>query len=391
LSLYQVPIGPQHPAIKEAFQYNFILDGEVIVDVKLRLGFVHRGIEKGMELRTWTQGIFLSERICGICNVPHTTCYCLAVEKLHGIDVPERAKYLRIIINELNRIHSHLLWIGVLGMELGFHTLFMYVWRDRERVMDLVEMISGNRVTPSMNCIGGVVYDITPEMIPIIRRNLDYLEERTKYYKSVLEEDPSIRARTVDVGVLSTDKALDLCAVGPTARASNVRSDVRFDDPYTFYDMIDFNLITYDTCDVWGRAMVRVDETLECINVIRQALDKMRPGPINVKVKRIPPVGEATARVEAPRGELFYYVKSDGKETPYRVKIRTPTLANLPSLCEMLKGYYIADIPAIVASIDPCYCCTERVIFIDPNKGKKWTWSYDELRNYSRKYYGVGV
>jgi NADH-quinone oxidoreductase subunit D len=391
LSLYQVPIGPQHPAIKEGFQYNFILDGEVIVDVKLRLGFMHRGIEKGMELRTWTQGIFLSERICGICNVPHTTCYCLAVEKLYGIDVPERAKYLRIIINELNRIHSHLLWIGVLGMELGFHTLFMYVWRDRERVMDLVEMISGNRVTPSMNCIGGVVYDITPEMIPIIRRNLDYLEERTKYYKSVLEEDPSIRARTVDVGVLSTDKALDLCAVGPTARASNVKSDVRFDDPYTFYDMIDFNLITYDTCDVWGRAMVRVDETLECINVIRQALDKMRPGPINVKVKRIPPVGEVTARVEAPRGELFYYVKSDGKETPYRVKIRTPTLANLPSLCEMLKGYYIADIPAIVASIDPCYCCTERVIFIDPNKGKKWTWSYDELRNYSRKYYGVGV
>jgi NADH-quinone oxidoreductase subunit D len=391
LSYYQVPIGPQHPAIKEAFQFNFILDGEVIVDVKPRLGFVHRGIEKGMELRTWTQGIFLSERICGICNVPHTTCYCLAVEKLYGIDVPERAKYLRIIINELNRIHSHLLWIGILGMELGFHTFFMYVWRDRERVMDLVEMISGNRVTPSMNCIGGVVYDITPEMIPIIRRNLDYLEERTKYYKSVLEEDPSIRARTVDVGVLSTGKALDLCAVGPTARGSNVKSDVRFDDPYTFYDMIDFNLITYDTCDVWGRAMVRVDETLECINVIRQALDKMRPGPINVKVKRIPPVGEATARVEAPRGELFYYVKSDGKETPYRVKIRTPTLANLPSLCEMLKGYYIADIPAIVASIDPCYCCTERVIFIDPNKGKKWTWSYDELRNYSRKYYGVGV
>ncbi|MCR6669032.1 MAG: nickel-dependent hydrogenase large subunit [archaeon YNP-WB-040] len=391
MSYYQVPIGPQHPAIKEAFQFNFILDGEVIVDVKPRLGFVHRGIEKGMELRTWTQGIFLSERVCGICNTPHTTCYCLAVEKLHGVEVPERANYLRIIINELNRIHSHLLWIGILGMELGFHTFFMYVWRDRERVMDLVEMISGNRVTPSANCIGGVVYDITPEMIPIIRRNLDYLEERTKYYKSVLEEDPSIRARTVDVGVLSTGKALDLCAVGPTARGSNVKSDVRFDDPYTLYDTIKFNLITYDTCDVWGRAMVRVDETLECINVIRQALDKMRPGPINVKVKRIPPVGEATARVEAPRGELFYYVKSDGKETPYRVKIRTPTLANIPSLCEMLKGYYIADIPAIVASIDPCYCCTERVIFIDPNKGKKWTWSYDELRNYSRKYYGVGV
>jgi NADH-quinone oxidoreductase subunit D len=391
LSYYQVPIGPQHPAIKEAFQFNFILDGEVIVDVKPRLGFVHRGIEKGMELRTWAQGIFLAERICGICNVPHTTCYCLAVEKIYGIEVPERAKYLRIIINELNRIHSHLLWIGVLGMELGFHTLFMYVWRDREKVMDLVEMISGNRVTPSMNCIGGVVYDITPEMIPVIRRNLDYLEERTKYYKSVLEEDPTIRARTVDVGVLSTGKALDLCAVGPVARASNIKSDVRFDDPYTLYDTINFNLITYDTCDVWGRAMVRVDETLESINAIRQALDKMRPGPINVKVKRIPPVGEAIARVEAPRGELLHYVKSDGKETPYRAKMRTPTLANIPSLCEMLKGYHIADIPAIVASIDPCYCCTERVMFIDPNKGEKWTWSYDELRNYSRKYYGVGV
>ena len=154
---------------------------------------------------------------------------------------------------------------------------------------------------------------------------------------------------------------------------------------------IDFNLITYDTCDVWGRAMVRVDETLESISVVRQALDKMRPGPINVKVKRIPPIGEATARVEAPRGELLHYVKSDGKETPYRAKMRTPTLANIPSLCEMLKGYHIADIPAIVASIDPCYCCTERVMFIDPDKGKKWIWSYDELCIYSRKYYGVGV
>ena len=387
MSIYRIPVGPQHPAIKEGFQWNFKLDGEVIVDVTPRLGFVHRGIEKGMELRSWVQGIYLAERICGICNTPHTTCYCLAVEQLYDVEVPKRAQYLRIIINELNRIHSHLLWIGVLGMEIGFMTYFMYVWRDRERVMDIVELITGNRVTMSMNMIGGVVYDITPPMEGIIRRGLDYLEERTKYYKEVLLNEPTIRARTENVGVLSKSDAIDLCAVGPTLRGSDVKSDARFDEPYSSYDEISFNLVTYPYCDVYARALVRADETLESIQIIRECLDKMPSGPIKVRLKRTPPPGEAVARVEAPRGELLHYVKSDGKEKPYRVKMRTPTLANIPATCEMLKGYYIADIPAIIASIDPCYCCTERMLFIDINSGKSWVWTDSELRRYSLKYY----
>jgi len=385
--VYKLPIGPQHPAIKEAFHFTFDLDGEVVVDVKPRLGNVHRGIEKGMEFRTWVQGIFLVERICGICNTPHTTCYALTVEELYGVEAPPRAQYIRTIINELNRIHSHLLWVGILGMELGFWSYFMYVWRDRERVMDVVEMITGNRVTTSAIIIGGVAYDITPEMEGPIRRAMDYLEERTKFYKKVLETDPTIRARTQNVGVLPKSVAIDLCAVGPTARGSNVKSDVRFEEPYCAYGEVPFNLVTYDTCDVWARAMVRIDEVLESINIIRECLDKMPNGPIRLRLPRAPPPGEAMNRVEAPRGELLHYCKSDGKEYPYRFKARTPTLANIPALCEMLKGYYIADIPAIVASIDPCYCCTERLIFRDVNSGKVWAWTYDELRRYSLKWF----
>jgi len=390
MSIYKIPVGPQHPAIKEAFQFNFELDGEIIVNVKPRLGFVHRGIEKGMELRSWVQGIYLSERICGICNVPHTTCYCIAVEKLHDVDVPKRAQYLRIIINELNRIHSHLLWLGVLGMELGFLTFYMYVWRDRERVMDLVELISGNRVTPSMNFIGGVVYDITPKMEMAIKKGMDYLEERTKYYKSVVLNEPTIKVRTENIGVLNKSAATDLCAVGPVARASDLKTDVRFDDPYSSYDEIPFNLVTYSYCDVFARVLVRVDEVLESINIIRECLDRLPSGPIMKKLKRTPPPGEFTVRVEAPRGELMYYVKSDGKENPYRVKIRTPTLANIPAVCEMLKGYHIADIPAIIASIDPCYCCTERMLFIDKARNKRWIWSHSQLRKYSLEWYENG-
>ena len=171
------------------------------------------------------------------------------------------------------------------------------------------------------------------------------------------------------------------------ARASDVKTDARFDDPYSLYNAVDFNLITYSSNDVLGRALVRADEVLESIKIIRQCLDKMPSGPITLRLKRTPPKGETTVRVEAPRGELMYYVLSDGKELPYRVKIRTPTLANIPAVCEMLKGYHIADIPAIISSIDPCYCCTERLMFVDPNKGKRWVWSYNDLRRYSMKWF----
>ncbi|RLE52252.1 MAG: NADH dehydrogenase subunit [Candidatus Methanomethylicota archaeon] len=387
LPTYKLPIGPQHPAIKEAFHFTFELDGEVIVDVKPRLGNVHRGIEKGMEFRSWNQGTFLVERICGICNTPHTTCYALTVEEIYGVEAPPRAQYIRTIINELNRIHSHMLWIGILGMELGFWSYFMYVWRDRERVMDIIEMITGNRVNTATIIIGGVAYDIPPHMEGPIRRAMDYLEERMKFYKQVLLNEPTIRARTENVGVLSKSKARELCAVGPVARASDLKTDVRFDEPYCSYGEVSFNLVTYPYCDVYARALVRADETLESIEIVRQCLDKMPSGPIKLRLPRAPPPGEAVNRVEAPRGELLHYCKSDGKEKPYRFKARTPTLANIPALCEMLKGYYIADIPAIVASIDPCYCCTERMTFVDVNTGKRWVWTYNELRNYSLKWY----
>ncbi|MGQ4915836.1 MAG: nickel-dependent hydrogenase large subunit [Candidatus Asgardarchaeia archaeon] len=384
---YTIPVGPQHPALKEPIFFKFIVDGEQIIEAIPRIGYVHRGIEKLTEERTYLKDAYLVERVCGICSGVHQVTFVNAVESLIDKPTPERADYLRVLVLELERIHSHYLWLGVAAHEIGFDTLFMYTWRDREVVMDLLELITGNRVNYGMNIIGGVRRDINDEIIHKTLKGIDYLEERAKYYLDVAANEKTILARTVGRGILTREQALKLGAVGPTARASNLAMDVRKDDPYLVYDEIPFELVTTDTNDVFGRIVVRVEELFESYNIIRWVLKNIPSGPTFIRTSPKVPAGEAIAKSEAPRGELFYYVRSTGTLKPYRVKIRTPTLANILAVAEMLKGEYIADIPIVFAGIDPCIACMDRAFFVDVEKDKKWFWSEDELKLYSRKWY----
>lgn len=222
-----VPIGPQHPALKEPGNFEFTVDGEIVTDVAVRLGFVHRGIEKACETRNYTQDMYLLERVCGICSHVHATAFVLGVEKLAGVQAPPRAEAIRVLAAELERIHSHLLWFGVAAHEAGFDTLFMYAWRDREVVMDILETLSGSRVHYSVNILGGVKIDVTEKLADLIKKDMDFLEERTEYYMKVVTTDNTFLGRTRGIGTLSRDRAKLLGAVGPTARASGVKRDIR--------------------------------------------------------------------------------------------------------------------------------------------------------------------
>jgi NADH-quinone oxidoreductase subunit D len=381
---FVVPVGPQHPALLEPEHFRFEVRGEEIVNVRIRLGYMHRGIERGLMDRTYHQGLYLAERICGICSHSHNLCFSQTVEKLAGVEVPDRARYIRTIIAELERIHSHLLWAGVAAHEIGFITLFMLFWRDREHVQDLLEMISGNRCYYSMCAIGGVRRDIRPEHLPKIGRGLKALEKATKHYVSVATSDRTVLARCEKVGVLSKRDARDLCAVGPHARASGVDMDMRRDDPYAAYDEIPFEVVTQREGDVFARVVVRLREVLESISIIRHALDQMPEGPIRTRVGAKIAPNEATVRVEAPRGELLHFGISNGTEKPERWRVRTPTYANMPSLVPMFVGGTIAEIPIVLASIDPCMCCTDRVTVVDATTGKSRVLTMEELRRMAR-------
>ncbi|MBC7131205.1 hypothetical protein H5T51_08375 [Candidatus Bathyarchaeota archaeon] len=234
------------------------------------------------------------------------------------------------------------------------------MWRDREPIMDIVEMLTGNRVLASYVTIGGVRRDLDEKMIPKIKKELEILRSKLPFYREVLENDPTVKLRTRNVGVLTKEDALKLCVVGPVARGSGIKMDVRKDEPYAAYDEIPFNVITYDDGDSWARLMVRLDELNESINIIEYALDHLPSGPYRVRAPRVVPEGETIGRVEAPRGELFYYIKSNGTAYPERVKVRTPTFANIPSFIKIAEGGNIADVPASFASLDPCFSCTDR-------------------------------
>ena len=383
-----VPLGPQHPALEEPESFNLLLDGERIAAATVALGYNHRGMEKACESRTYIQDIYLLERICGICSHSHSSCYVQAVETIAGIEIPRRASYLRTLIGELERIHSHLLWLGVAGHEIGFQTLFMYVWKDREVVMDILEMLTGNRVNYGMNTIGGVRRDMTPEQAEEVLKALDMLEERTKYYIKVCTEEQSIITRLSGVGKLPREEALRLGAVGPVLRASGVSRDVRRDDPYAAYSELDFNVITDDHADVLGRTIIRVFEIMESYKICRQVISEMPDGPIAVKAPTKIPEGEALARYEAPRGEDIHYVRSNGTDHPDRIKVRAPTLANLASITNMIEGGYLADVPIVIAAIDPCFSCTDRMIRVQDNRsGQEKRFDWEGLRQYSIDWY----
>jgi NADH-quinone oxidoreductase subunit D len=359
-----IPIGPQHPALKEPESFNVTLSGERIMAFSARLGYNHRGIEKACEERTYLQDVYLIERICGICSHTHSTCFVQAVEEIAALEVPRRALYIRTVIGELERIHSHLLWLGVAGHEVGFDTLLMYTWRDREVVMDILADVTGNRVNYGMNTIGGVRRDLDEAHIKSILKAVDTLEDRTKYYIQVAREERTLIERLSKVGTLTHEDAVKLGAVGPTARASGVDRDTRRDDPYAAYGELDFKVVTDDHNDVYGRTLVRMGELMESYKIIRQAIKNMPDGPIAIKSPRRIPAGEALSRYEAPRGEDVHYVKANGTDRPERVKVRAPTLANLQTVEKMLEDGQLADLPIVIAAIDPCFSCTDRSIVV---------------------------
>jgi NADH-quinone oxidoreductase subunit D len=358
--LVKIIIGPQHPALLEPEKFAVTVDGEIVTKVEPRIGYVHRGIEKTTESRTYLQDVYLVERICGICNSIHACGFVEAVEKILQTDVPPRAKYLRVVALELNRLHSHLLTLGHAGLEIGYETLFQYFWRDREPIMDLIELTSGNRVYSSLMTVGGVRRDIKDTDIPTIKSTLKDLRGKLPFYRQIYENEPTLKLRMKGVGVLAREDALKLSVVGPVARGSGVDIDVRKDDPYEAYGEIPFKVIVYKEGDTWARMNVRMDEVEESIDIIEYAIDHMPSGPFRIDAPRRVPVGEALARVEAPRGELFYYVRSNGTDMPDRVKVRTPTFANIPSFLKTAIGESIADVPANFVSLDPCFSCTDR-------------------------------
>lgn len=359
-NVFKVIIGPQHPALIEPEKLSVTVAGERVVKVEPRLGYVHRGIEKAAESRSYVQDIYLVERICGICNAIHATTFAEAVEKILKAEIPERAKYIRTIGLELNRLHSHLLTLGHACLEMGYDTLFQYLWRDREPIMDLIELTSGNRVYSSNITIGGVRRDLNEADLPKIKSTLQDLKKKLPGFRETYQNSQSIQLRMQGVGVLSREDAIKLCVVGPVARASGLDIDVRKDTPYEAYAGIPFKKIVYTEGDAWARMNVRLDEVDESINIILYALDHLPTGPIKVKTPRAVPAGEATAATEAPRGELFYYLKSNGTMNPDRVKVRTPTFANLPSFLKTAIGQNFADCPVNFVSLDPCFSCTDR-------------------------------
>jgi Ni,Fe-hydrogenase III large subunit len=356
----KIIIGPQHPALLEPEKFAVTVDGETVTKVEPRIGYVHRGIEKATESRTYLQDVYLCERICGICNSIHACAFVETVEKILKTEVPPRAKYLRVIALELNRLHSHLLTLGHAGLEIGYETLFQYFWRDREPIMDLIELTSGNRVLSSVMTVGGVRRDLKDSDIPKIKTTLTDLRKKLPFYRQIYEDEPSIKARMKNVGVLKREDAIKLCVVGPVARGSGYDIDVRKDEPYEAYGEIPFKEIVYTAGDTWSRMNVRMDEVEESINIIEYAIDHLPTGPFRVKAPRVVPAGEAVNRVEAPRGELFYYIKSNGTASPDRVKVRTPTFSNIPAFLKTAIGENIADIPPNFVSLDPCFSCTDR-------------------------------
>jgi membrane-bound hydrogenase subunit alpha len=395
---YNIPVGPIHPALKEPIRLALTVDGEEIVDADVFVGQVHRGIEwLGMNRNNPVQSIYLAERICGICNICHPFSFVMAVEHAAGITPPPRADYIRAITAEMERIHSHLLWAGVAAHEIGFDTVFYLVWRVREEIMDLIEYVTGNRVTKAMFQIGGVRRDITEEQFPRIRQSLDYYKSIFDQLKRVFLDDKTIQMRTRNVGILKKEDALKLLTCGPSGRASGVPKDVRQDQPYAAYADLDIKAMTPDMVtgtvvgDVYDRIIVRLLEVKQAIEIIEQCLEEMPPGPLLAQPKTAVLLktltqaeGEGVGRAEAPRGEVIHYVRMEaGQSTLATWKVRAPTYVNLMAVPTILKGMQIADVPITFASLDPCMSCTNRMIITDRALRKKSIMSYAEMHHLS--------
>jgi Ni,Fe-hydrogenase III large subunit/Ni,Fe-hydrogenase III component G len=381
-----LPIGPFFPVLEEPSYWRLFVEGETVVGCDYRGFYNHRGIEKlGDSVLTYNEIPYLAERICGICGFIHSTCYCQAVEKAADIEVPRRARYIRSIMLELERVHSHLLWLGIAGHILGFDTVLMQTWRMREPVMWLAEEISGNRKTYGMNTIGGLRRDLSAAVVPKILKVLDEVERESIAVRDAIVGDTTLLARTKNVGMLTAEWARQVCVVGPPARGSGVPIDARLDHPYAAYDEVPPRLCTQQAGDTWSRVVVRVEELLDSIRQVREGLARLPEGEVLAEIRdEIPPGRIGISVVEAPRGEAVHFVMTGGENRPYRWRVRAPTYPNLQAMPAMIDHAAIADVPITLGSLDPCFSCTERVEAIDVTTMARRVYSHAELLAMSR-------
>lgn len=356
-----IPFGPQHPVLPEPLHLDLVVEDERVIEAIPQIGFIHRGLEKLVETRDIHQFIYVAERICGICSFGHSLGYAETVEDLMGVEVPKRAQFIRVILHELSRIHSHLLWMGLAADAFGFESLFMHCWRLRERVLDIFEATTGGRVILSAVCIGGVNRDIESTMMSAIVDKLESIESEYKEIVDTFLKDSSVKSRLVGVGHITQAEAESLCMVGPFGRASNVAYDCRMLGRGAYGDLEGFEPILADEGDCYARCKVRALEVNQSIAIIKELASKMPDDGIGGKSKLTPPAGSQAASVlEQPRGECYYYARGNGSKNLDRMRMRTPTSQNLAGMVKALEGCDLADVPMVILTIDPCISCSER-------------------------------
>lgn len=353
-----VPFGPQHPVLPEPIHLDLVVEDEKVVEAIPSIGFIHRGLEKLVEVKDFQEFVYVAERVCGICSFIHGQTYCQAIEEIMNIPVPPRAHYLRTIWGELSRLHSHLLWLGLAADAFGFESLFMHSWRVREQVLDIIEATAGGRVIFGSCKVGGVRRDIDAETLKTMLKQIDVIERDMRDVVNVFINDSSVKDRLCGIGVISKSDAHELGCVGPMLRASGIAQDARLLG-YAAYKDIRVEPVVRTEGDSYARCAVRCQELFQAVDVIRQAIAKIPDGEVAVKVTGNPN-GEFSARTEQPRGEVIYYIKANGTKNVQRFRVRTPTFANVPALVKMLQGCDLADVPILVLTIDPCISCTER-------------------------------
>ncbi len=374
-----INMGPQHPATHGVLRILLELDGEIIVKATPFIGYLHRGVEKLAEARTYHQALTLTDRLDYTNGLSNNLAYCLACENLCGIEVPKRGRYLRVILAELQRIAAHLIWIGTHALDIGAMTLLFYAFRERETILEIIERVTGARLTPSFIRIGGLAQDVPSEFPGLVRAFVEDFPRRVDEYETLLTENIIWRKRTKNIAPLSKEDALSYGVTGPVLRASGVYYDVRKAYPYSSYEDFDFEVPMGETGDVFDRYDVRVREMRQSNRIIGQAIERLPDGPVNADAPGIvppakedvehdmaalirhfklmeegfrPPVGEAYGAVESPKGELGFYLVSDGTNKPARFRIRPPSFINLGAVPKMIEGQMIADVVAAIGSVD---------------------------------------
>ena len=352
-----INLGPQHPSTRGVFRMRVTLDGEVIVDVEPIIGYLHRGIEKLAEGRTYTQNIPLTDRLDYVTSMTNNLAYCLAVEELANVKVPERAEYIRVIIAELMRISSHLMGVGFLLNDMGaMMTPVLYMWREREKIIDLFEMLCGQRLLYNYMRIGGVSQDFPDEFMPALKRFLSEMPRYIDEYNNLLAQNEILLSRSKGVGILTREQAINIAASGPVLRASGVKWDLRRANPYSIYDRFDFDIPVGTAGDTYDRYWIKIEEMRQSLRILDQAIKQLPGGEIKSKGDSLvrPPAGEVYGRIEAPKGELGFYLVSDNSIAPYRFHVRPPELINLTALRDMVRGWKVADLIVVFGSIDIC-------------------------------------